>query len=95
MHVAMLLEMATEAAADRVALGSVTGGLTYAALLQASHRVAHWVEQGNVGQVAFIGLRSARTPEWIGFVDQLPDTGKLRRRTLKADLTSNRIRMVS
>jgi fatty-acyl-CoA synthase len=62
MHTAMLLEMVTDAAGDRVGVGPRDGGLTYAELLNQSRRTAAWLRQEGVENVAMVGLNSEVVP---------------------------------
>lgn len=62
MHVAMLLEMAAEGLGERVALGPLAGGLTFARLLEASRRAAAAIAATDAKTVAYVGLNSAAFP---------------------------------
>lgn len=58
----MLLEMAAEGAGDRVALGSLEGGLTYAGLLERARTTADWLRRYNVDRVGLLDTNSPAVP---------------------------------
>jgi len=62
MNLAMLLEMAGEGGDDRVALGSLTGGLTYAQLLDRARRAAAWFGERPGSNVGLVDVNSPATP---------------------------------
>ena len=62
MHTAMLLEMAAEGLADRVALGPDPGGVTFGQLLQGAQRAAATIRASGAETVAYVGLNSAAFP---------------------------------
>ena len=56
MHTHLLLEMAADAAPDRVIIGSRDGGMTMGALLNASRRAAAWIASRPGATVTYVGL---------------------------------------
>ena len=56
MHTALLLDMAADAAPDRLALGRRADGLTFAETRRRAHHGAAWLEQLGGTNVAFVGL---------------------------------------
>src|SRR5437868_3737038 len=58
MHLGMLLDMAADGMSDRVALGSLTGGLTFAELADRSRRVAAFLAAGTGERVGLVDLNS-------------------------------------
>ncbi|MDP9183882.1 MAG: acyl--CoA ligase [Actinomycetota bacterium] len=62
MNTALLLEMAADGAPDRVAVGSLTGGITYSQLLERSRRAATWVHETGCDQVGLVDLNSPAVP---------------------------------
>jgi acyl-CoA synthetase (AMP-forming)/AMP-acid ligase II len=62
MHTAMLLEMVADAAGERVAFGSRTGGLTYGRLLDGARNVGALLQRSGAANVAFVGLNSDTVP---------------------------------
>ena len=62
MHTALLLEMAAEGLADRVALGSAAGGVTFGQLLRGAQRAAATIRASGAETVAYVGLNSAAFP---------------------------------
>jgi acyl-CoA synthetase (AMP-forming)/AMP-acid ligase II len=62
MHTALLLDMAAEAAPDRVALGPASGGMTFAALKAGSVAAAAWLAAQGEGPVVFVGLNGPGLP---------------------------------
>jgi acyl-CoA synthetase (AMP-forming)/AMP-acid ligase II len=55
----MLLDMAAEGGGDRVALGSRSGGLTFAQLLHRARQVATWAAARGVERVGLVDVSSA------------------------------------
>jgi len=62
MHIALVLEMASEGLAERIALGSGQGGLTFAELLARSRSAGAELARRDVGTVAYVGLNSEAFP---------------------------------
>jgi len=62
MNTTMLLEMAAEALGDRVAIGSRSGGTTYAELLATARRGAARLREQGVERVAYLGLNGPQLP---------------------------------
>lgn len=67
MNIGLLLEMAAEGMPDRIAVGSRTGGLTYADLLERARRASAVIRRSRVGdspveRVAMIDLNSETLP---------------------------------
>ena len=58
----MLLEMAAEGAAERVAVGPRSGGLTYSALLDRSRRLARLLTDKGCERLALVDLNSDAVP---------------------------------
>ena len=58
MHLSILLEMAAEGGGDRVALGSRTGGLTFAQLRDRARRAAAWAAGRGVERVGLVDVSS-------------------------------------
>jgi acyl-CoA synthetase (AMP-forming)/AMP-acid ligase II len=56
MHTPLLLEMAAEAFPDRVAIGSLEGGVTYGELLARARGASAWLGAQSCDTVVFIGL---------------------------------------
>ncbi len=62
MNIALLLEMAADGMADRVAVGSAQGGMTYRTLLDTARRVATLVRESDAARVALVDLNSDALP---------------------------------
>jgi acyl-CoA synthetase (AMP-forming)/AMP-acid ligase II len=62
MNIAMLLEMAADGMGDRVAVGSRTGGITYADLLDRARRAATVVDGAGAERVALVDVNSEAVP---------------------------------
>jgi fatty-acyl-CoA synthase len=62
MHTALLLDMAADAAPDRLALGRLADGLTFAETRRRAHHGAAWLEQLGGTNVAFVGLNGPALP---------------------------------
>jgi acyl-CoA synthetase (AMP-forming)/AMP-acid ligase II len=62
MHTGLLLEMAAETVPDRVAVGSLAGGLSYGELAARARAGGAWIAGHGEGPVVFIGLNSAAVP---------------------------------
>lgn len=62
MHLSTLLEMAAEGFGDRVAFGSRSGGLTYAALLDGARRTAVWAAAKGVERVVLVDVNTEAVP---------------------------------
>lgn len=62
MNLSLLLEMSANAIPDRVALGSLDGGITYQELWDLSRGVAADLKLFSVGRVAYLGLNSEALP---------------------------------
>lgn len=62
MNVHMLLEMAAEAAPDRVAITSGARSITYGALLAQSRAAAEWIKSQSCETVCYVGLNDALFP---------------------------------
>ncbi len=62
MNLMMLLEMATQVAADRVAFGPQEDGLTYQRLLDRAGGAARGLQDADAGTLAFVGLASDAFP---------------------------------
>ena len=62
MNTPMLIEMAADGMAERVAVGSRKDGLTYAALLDRARRVATVVAGAGAGRLVFVAQNSALLP---------------------------------
>lgn len=61
-HSLMLLEMAADGMGDRVAVGSVDGGVTYAELLDRARRIATVIRVADVERVGFLDVNSVDVP---------------------------------
>ncbi len=86
MHTTLLLDMAAEAAPDRLALGGVDDGVTFAQMQIRSKAAAGWLLDKGGDTIAFIGLNSPALPVAVfasGFLGKpfaplnyrLPDEG--------------------
>lgn len=62
MRTSLLLDMAADAAPDRLALGPRAQGITYARLRQRAGRGAAWLQGQGGGTVAFVGLNGPALP---------------------------------
>ena len=62
MQTGLLLEMAGEALGERIAVGSLTGGLSYAQLLSRARSAAAWIAGSDARTVAYVGLNSQAYP---------------------------------
>src|SRR3954454_24983653 len=62
MNVVMLLEMASDAMGDRVAIGPRDGGITYAELLDRARRAAAVVTAAHSERIGFVGVNSDLVP---------------------------------
>ncbi len=62
MNIAMLLEMAADGMGDRVGVGSRASGLTYAALLDRSRRVATLIKETGVERLGMVAPNSDQVP---------------------------------
>ncbi len=62
MHTALLLDMAADAAPDRVALGRRADGLTFAEVRRRARHGAAWIEALGGVNVAFLGLNGPSLP---------------------------------
>jgi len=62
MNTTMLLEMAADALGDRVAIGSRSGGTTYAELLATARRGAVRLRERGAERVAYLGLNGPQLP---------------------------------
>ena len=63
MNISLLLEMVSDAAPDRVILGSSTqGGVTARALRELSETRASWLSASGADHVGFLGLNSLAFP---------------------------------
>jgi fatty-acyl-CoA synthase len=62
MHLSMLLEMAAEGSADRVAFGSTKDGLTYVDLLERARRAGVWARGRGVERVGLVDVNSEAVP---------------------------------
>lgn len=62
MNLSLLPRMAAEGLADRMAIGSRTGGLSYAALLERIESAATWIAGRPVRHVVFLGLNGSAFP---------------------------------
>lgn len=62
MHTTLLLDMAADAAPDRLALGRRRGGLTFAEARRRAHHGAAWLEGLGGDNVAFVGLNGPALP---------------------------------
>jgi fatty-acyl-CoA synthase len=62
MHTALLLDMAADAAPDRLALGRRDEGLSFREVRRRAHHGAAWLEQLGGTNVAFLGLNGPALP---------------------------------
>ena len=62
MHTALLLEMAADAAPDRLALGRRADGVTFAEARRRAQRGAAWLAERGGDNVAFVGLNGVALP---------------------------------
>ena len=62
MQTTLLLDMATEAVPDRLALGSLASGLTFAALQARARSAALWLEGMEGETIVFVGLNGPTLP---------------------------------
>jgi len=62
MHTALLLEMAAGAFPDRVALGSLSDGLTYEELARRARAAGAWLIEQRAERVVFVGLNGPAMP---------------------------------
>src|SRR5215469_6412153 len=62
MHTALLLEMAAGALGDRVATGSLEGGVSYDELAARARAGGHWLSGHDAANVVFVGLNGAALP---------------------------------
>jgi acyl-CoA synthetase (AMP-forming)/AMP-acid ligase II len=62
MNVSMLLEMAADGAGDRIAVGSLVGGLSPGDLLARSRRIAGLIHAKGVEHVGFVDVNSEAVP---------------------------------
>jgi fatty-acyl-CoA synthase len=62
MNLALLLDMAADSFADRIAVSSPDGELTYAELRDIASRAAAWIDEYPVERVAVIGINSYSIP---------------------------------
>ena len=62
MDITLLLEMAADGFGDRVAVGSRSGGLDYATLLDRARRAARWVQDQEVAHLAMVDQNSEAVP---------------------------------
>jgi acyl-CoA synthetase (AMP-forming)/AMP-acid ligase II len=62
MHTALLLEMAAEAAPDRLAFGRRADGLTFAEAKRRAQRGAAWLAEFGGDNIAFVGLNGPALP---------------------------------
>jgi acyl-CoA synthetase (AMP-forming)/AMP-acid ligase II len=62
MHTALLLEMAAEAQADRIAFGGRHGGVSFAELLARTRGAAGWLQAMEGETIAFVGVNSPALP---------------------------------
>jgi fatty-acyl-CoA synthase len=62
LNIAMLLEMAADGMGDRVGVGSRASGLTYAALLDRSRRVATLIKESGVERLGMVAPNSDHVP---------------------------------
>ncbi|HEY2753038.1 fatty acid--CoA ligase family protein [Phenylobacterium sp.] len=62
MHTALLLDMAADSAPDRLALGTLSDGLTFAETRRRARRGAAWLAERGGDTVAFLGLNSPALP---------------------------------
>ncbi len=62
MHTALLLDMMADAAPDRLALGTLKDGLTFAEVRRRAHHGAEWLAFQGGGTVVFLGLNGPALP---------------------------------
>jgi acyl-CoA synthetase (AMP-forming)/AMP-acid ligase II len=62
MHTALLLDMAADAAPDRLALGRRADGITFAEARRRAHHGAAWLEPLGGGNVVYVGLNGWALP---------------------------------
>ena len=62
MHTALLLEMAAGALGDRIATGSIDGGVSYDELAARARAGGHWVRGFAAANVVFVGLNGPALP---------------------------------
>jgi fatty-acyl-CoA synthase len=62
MHTALLLEMAAEALADRIAFGSLNDGISFAELFARARGAAGWLQAMNGESIAFVGVNGPALP---------------------------------
>src|SRR5262245_60547588 len=62
MHVGMILEMAADSLGDRIAIGPLDGGLTYAELGHRARRAGTWLAGRPGGRVVLIDENSLAVP---------------------------------
>ena len=62
MHTALLLEMAAGALGDRIATGSLIGGVSYDELAARARAGGHWLRGRDAANVVFIGLNGPALP---------------------------------
>ncbi|HLZ85347.1 MAG TPA: class I adenylate-forming enzyme family protein, partial [Caulobacteraceae bacterium] len=62
MHTALLLEMAAEALADRIAFGGLEGGLSFGELFARARGAAGWLQAMESETVAFVGVNGPALP---------------------------------
>jgi fatty-acyl-CoA synthase len=62
MHTALLLDMAADAAPDRLALGGLSDGLTFEELRRRAHHGAAWLESMGGDNIVFVGLNGVALP---------------------------------
>lgn len=65
MHTGLLLEMAAETFPDRIAVGSIEGGVSYGELAARARAGGVWIMDRGPGPVVFVGLNSAAVPTAI------------------------------
>jgi len=62
MRISLLLEMASDAAAERTAVGSLGQGLSYAQLAVHAHAGASWISEQSAERLVWIGLNGGALP---------------------------------
>ena len=62
MHTQLLLEMASDALGDRIAIGGAVGGLRYADLAAHARAAADWMLKQAGDKVVFVGLNGEAFP---------------------------------
>jgi fatty-acyl-CoA synthase len=62
MHTALLLEMAADGLGERIAVGSLANGASFASLLAQARAASAWISRQPVKTVAYVGLNSAAFP---------------------------------